>query len=99
MAMRHCSGPVDIFGFSHNATRFHYFNDLPEKVMLCCCCCHCRCCHCLRCCSCMLLSMAWPPCCRTLQVTHKEIYRYHPLVEEAEIYRELQELNMVRVVK
>lgn len=62
MALRSCKHPVDLYGFSHNATRFHYFNELPEKV------------------------------------THEEIYKYHPLVEEAEIYRELEALNMTRVV-
>jgi hypothetical protein len=32
-----------------------------------------------------------------LQVTHQEIYKYHPLVEEAEIYRELKEMNMTKI--
>lgn len=32
MALRACSGKVSLYGFSHNATRFHYFNHLDEKV-------------------------------------------------------------------
>uniref|UniRef100_A0A061S024 beta-galactoside alpha-(2,6)-sialyltransferase n=1 Tax=Tetraselmis sp. GSL018 TaxID=582737 RepID=A0A061S024_9CHLO len=61
MALKHCDHPVDLYGFSHNATKFHYYNSLPEKV------------------------------------THKEIYTYHPFVEEAEIYRELAQLNLTRL--
>mmetsp|Transcript_29411 Transcript_29411/g.73910 ORF Transcript_29411/g.73910 Transcript_29411/m.73910 type:complete len:472 (+) Transcript_29411:229-1644(+) len=61
MALKHCQHPVDMYGFSHNATEFHYFNKLPEKV------------------------------------THTEIYKYHPLVEEAEIYRELMDMNMTQI--
>ena len=32
MALRTCSGKVSLYGFSHNNTRFHYFNVLDEKV-------------------------------------------------------------------
>jgi hypothetical protein len=32
MALKACSGKVSLYGFSHNATEFHYFNHLDEKV-------------------------------------------------------------------
>lgn len=32
LALKTCEAPVDLFGFSHNATDFHYFNHLPKKV-------------------------------------------------------------------
>ena len=54
-------GPVDIYGFHHNSTAFHYFNKLPEKV------------------------------------TTQEVYAYHPLWEEAALYRELEAMNLTRV--
>lgn len=33
LAMRLCEGPVDVYGFKHDAESFHYFNTLPEKVV------------------------------------------------------------------
>mmetsp|Transcript_58557 Transcript_58557/g.186662 ORF Transcript_58557/g.186662 Transcript_58557/m.186662 type:complete len:474 (+) Transcript_58557:82-1503(+) len=61
LAMHLCDGPVDIYGFHHNSTAFHYFNKLPEKV------------------------------------TTQEVYAYHPLWEEAALYRELEAMNLTRV--
>lgn len=32
LALKNCRLPVSLFGFSHNSTKFHYFDTLPEKV-------------------------------------------------------------------
>ena len=63
LALRICSGGVDLYGFSHSAEEFHYFNHLPPKV------------------------------------TQKEVYEYHPLLEEAAIYRELDEIGNVKNIE
>ncbi len=32
LALRTCDHPINLYGFSHNDTNFHYFNHLPPKV-------------------------------------------------------------------
>lgn len=62
LALRTCDHPINLYGFSHNNTNFHYFNKLAEKV------------------------------------TTQDVYRYHPLLEEAEIYKELEAESLANLV-
>ena len=62
LALRTCEHPINLYGFSHNDTEFHYFNHLPSKV------------------------------------TNRDVYNYHPLLEEAEIYKELELENLATIV-
>ena len=32
LALRRCEGPVDLYGFHHDAKTFHYFNQIDEKT-------------------------------------------------------------------
>ena len=62
MALKTCDHPINMYGFHHNDTNFHYFNHLPDKV------------------------------------TTQDVYRYHPLLEEAEIYKELETESLANIV-
>ena len=62
LALRSCAHPINLYGFSHNATEFHYFNHLADKV------------------------------------TDTDVYKYHPLLEEAEVYLELASEGIANIV-
>ena len=62
LALKTCDHPINLYGFSHNDTNFHYFNHLPDKV------------------------------------TTQDVYRFHPLLEEAEIYKELEAETLAKII-
>lgn len=62
MALRMCTAPVSLFGFSHNASNFHYFNAMPDDL------------------------------------ARRDVYTFHPLAEEAQLYAELAQRGLVRLV-